>query len=250
MVQQNVYSERTETKLHPHQNQRENSRGQQTTQRAVKYRIQQVIKLLYKKKQHLNQQLHQQHMEGAAALNGMWKHALASINNTINQIMESRYQSMNTKVINLIKKQETPQTHITHSRIKPPISAQPKVINLTNTKFTQEQMKILNLGPQYALEQKPSTYINELIIETENAIKKLEPKWQNKYRHQAALRIKQIKGNDKQNPLHKWQQNLINIIKEKLYNENITIAKPDKSKAIVIIHKNEPTRKNNKLLTS
>ena len=29
MVQQNVYSERTETKLHPHQNQRENSKGQQ-----------------------------------------------------------------------------------------------------------------------------------------------------------------------------------------------------------------------------
>jgi len=70
------------------------------------------------------------------------------------------------------------------------------------------------------------------------------------YRHQAAIRIKQIKENDKQNPLHKWQQYLINIIKEKLNNENITIAKPDKSKAIVIIHKNEPTRKNNKLLTS
>jgi len=49
-------------------------------QKAVKYRIQQEIKFLYKKKQHLNQQLYQQHMEGAAALNGMWQHALASIN--------------------------------------------------------------------------------------------------------------------------------------------------------------------------
>ena len=90
--------------------------------------------------------------------------------------MESRYQSMNIKLNTLIKKHETPQTHVTHSKIKPPISMQPRVINLTNTKFTQEQMKILNLGPQYVLEQKPSAYINELIIETENAIKKLEPK--------------------------------------------------------------------------
>jgi len=89
-------------------------------------------------------------MEGAAALNGMWQHALVSINNTINKIMESRYQSMNIKLNTLIKKHETPQTHSTHSRIKPRISMQPRVINLTNTKFTQEQMKILNLGPQYA----------------------------------------------------------------------------------------------------
>jgi len=98
-------------------------------------------------------------------------------------------------------------------------------------------MEILNLGPQYALEQKPSMYINELIIETDNAIKKLEPKWQNMYRHQAAIHIKQMKDNNKQNALHKWQQNLINTIKKKLHNENTTIAKADKRKAIVIIQK-------------
>ena len=35
-------------------------------------------------------------------------------------------------------------------------------------------------------------YINELIIETENAIRRLEPKRQNMYRLQATARIKQI----------------------------------------------------------
>jgi len=45
------------------------------------------------------------------------------------------------------------------------------------------------------------------------------------------------KGKQQTNPLHKWQQILINVVKKKLNNENITIAKADKSKAIVIIHK-------------
>ena len=57
------------------------------------------------------------------------------------------------------------------------------------------------------------------------------------YRYQAATRIKQIKNNNKQNTLHKWQQSIINTIKEKLNNENSTIVKADKSKAIVIIQK-------------
>jgi len=109
----------------------------------------------------------------------MWQHALLSINNTINKIMESRYQSMNIKLNNLIIKHETPQPPTTYSKIKPLTHTEIRVTNLTKMKFTQEQMKILNLGPQYAVEQNPSTYINELIIETENAIKKLEHKWQN-----------------------------------------------------------------------
>ena len=47
---------------------------------------------------------------------------------------------------------------------------QPRLINLTNIKFTKEQVQTLFLGPNYALEQEPKQYINKLIIDTENAI--------------------------------------------------------------------------------
>jgi len=144
---------------------------------------------------------------------------------------------MNKKLNTLITKHDASQPRTIHSKTKTPTHTQPRVINLTNITLTQEQMKVLSLGPQYALEQKPSTYINELIIEIENAIKKLEPKWQNMYRHQATTHMKQIKENNKQNPLHKWQQNLINKVKKELTSKNITITKADKSKAIVMIHK-------------
>jgi len=137
--------------------------------------------------------------------------------------MEGRYQTLNKKLDTLINKPRTPRAPAKQPQTQP--RTQPRIINLTNTKLTQKQTKVLSLGPQYAMEQKPSKYINELIIETENAIRRFDPKWQNMYRLQATALIKQIKENNKQNPLHKWQQNIIRKLKEELANKNITVAK-------------------------
>jgi len=158
----------------------------------------------------------------------MWQHALEKLDEALDKIMESRYQSMNKKLDTLITKHDSLQSQIKQSKTITPRNAQPRIINLTNTTLTQGQIRVLSLGPQYALEQRLSTYINELIIETENAIRRLEPKWQNTYRHLATKRIKQIKENKKQNTLHKGQQNLIRKVKEELTNKNITVAKADK----------------------
>jgi len=43
---------------------------------------------------------------------------------------------------------------------------------MTNIKLTKEQTKFLSLRHKYAIEEEPKEYINELIIETENAIRK------------------------------------------------------------------------------
>ena len=52
---------------------------------------------------------------------------------------------------------------------------QPQIINLTNIKFTREQIQTLTLGPNYATEQETKQYVNELIIDTEKAIRHLVP---------------------------------------------------------------------------
>jgi len=57
-----------------------------------------------------------------------------------------------------------------------------------------------------------------------------QPKWQNMNRLQATARIKQIKENNKPNPLHKLQENIIRKLKLELANKNITVAKADKSR--------------------
>jgi len=44
------------------------------------------------------------------------------------------------------------------------------------------------------MERNPKTYINELIIDTENAFRQLDPKIQGTFRHMAATKLKQITG--------------------------------------------------------
>ena len=67
---------------------------------------------------------------------------------------------------------------------------QPRIINLSDVRFTKEQIQTLFWGPYYAIEKEPKRYINELILDTENAIRQLDPKLQNVYRHLASKQIK------------------------------------------------------------
>jgi hypothetical protein len=93
------------------------------------------------------------------------------------------------------------------------------------------------MGLQYAIERNPKFYINELIIETENAIRHLHNSMQNTFCHLAAKKIKQIKASNRHNTMHKRHQYNINQIKKLLQHNNLTVAEADKTKAIVIIGK-------------
>jgi DNA-binding transcriptional MerR regulator len=93
------------------------------------------------------------------------------------------------------------------------------------------------MGPQYAIERNPEFYINELIIDTENAIRHLHNSIQNTFHHLAAKKIKQIKASNRHNTMHKRHQYNINQIKKILQHNNLTVAKANKNKAIVIMDK-------------
>ena len=122
-------------------------------------------------------------------------YALIQIEDTFNKVVENKYQHLHNKINNLSN-----EIQVTHKQTKQSsyhMNTQPRIINLTHKKLTKEQMNVLNLGPQYTMELKPNRHIKEIIIETENAIRQIEPKWQNTYRFLAAKRIKQIKENNK-----------------------------------------------------
>jgi hypothetical protein len=74
---------------------------------------------------------------------------------------------------------------------------QPKVINILNALFTKEKTQLLSLGPNYAIEREPKRCINKLIVETEVAIRQLDPKLQNIYRHLAVRQIEHILANNR-----------------------------------------------------
>jgi len=42
------------------------------------------------------------------------------------------------------------------------VNFQPKVINLSQTRLTKQQIQTLSFGPNYAIEKEPKYYINDL----------------------------------------------------------------------------------------
>ena len=112
----------------------------------------------------------------------MWQHALEEINIQNNKYMESRYETLNKK-LDKLKKHIHEQSQTTQrSKNKKETTKQPRVINLKEIKLDKGQKQLLELGPNYAIEKNPKLYMEELIIDIENAITKLKPAVQNIYR--------------------------------------------------------------------
>jgi hypothetical protein len=84
--------------------------------------------------------------------------------------------------------------------------------NLTNVKLTKEETKLLNYGTQYTIERPTASYVSNLAVETERAIKILATKLQNPYRVIVAGKLKQIvhKG-DKRRLLYIMKQLKTNL---------------------------------------
>jgi len=111
----------------------------------------------------------------------------------------------------------------------------PRTINLTDIHFTDEEQKLLDLGLQYSMEKPTKTAWENLVIETECAIKLLDEKLQNPFRIMAAKKLKQLHNTKHQNATHKRQWYVLKQINLKLTN-NAMITKADKGKTVIIIH--------------
>jgi hypothetical protein len=101
----------------------------------------------------------------------MWPYIQYNIEAKLNREMDELYEKLNRKLNSLTwnkcqRRQKTQTQTEVHEKKN-------RVVNLTNTTFTKEQIKTLGMGPQYAIEKNPKHYINEIIIDTENAIKNL-----------------------------------------------------------------------------
>jgi hypothetical protein len=92
------------------------------------------------------------------------------IDQQLQDIMETQYHTLNKKLDALSNSSSK------HNNKQKKSQSQPKIINLSNKPLTKEQMDILFLGHNYAIEKEPKNYINELIVDTEIAIRQLDPK--------------------------------------------------------------------------
>ena len=99
--------------------------------------------------------------------------------------MDTLYQKLNKKLNTLIRR-----THVTYNTGKNTHAFHSRLVNLTKTKFTKEQISTLTLGFNCAVEKDPKYYINDLIIDTEKAIRHLDTKIQNTFRCISAKKFK------------------------------------------------------------
>jgi hypothetical protein len=90
-------------------------------------------------------------------------------------MMDTLYHKPNKKLDTLVKQTQNMYSNARNT------NTHPRLINLTNITFTKEYINILALGPNYALGKDPKQYVNQLIIDTENAIRHLDPKIQNAF---------------------------------------------------------------------
>jgi hypothetical protein len=119
-----------------------------TTKKAQVTRIKGEIKFLHKKNDKLNGDLYDRHLKAAKEWGGAWDIIHRPIINYLNHEMELRYKHIDQKTDKLRRSQtQNPQVNTQFFR---------RVINKTDSSFTDEEMKLLNKGLEYSLITKTS----------------------------------------------------------------------------------------------
>ena len=218
-----------------------NLRCQKTIVTATQYRLNQEIKFLYIKKSKLNEELYKPHLECTKNWKNIWTMILQTIDHKVTQEMETYYNKLNRKLDALQNKQQdknrTKEQKIEHQFYN-------KTANLTQIKFTKEEISLLNQGLQHSIENPMDKYWTDLTTETEQAIRNLDTKMQDPYRIMAAKKLKQIRtAENRRNIIAKRQTFLLKNINEKLEKENAMITKADKGTICVIIYTRDYTAK-------
>jgi len=151
--------------------------------------------------------------------------------------MECYYDNLNKKLDKLQNKQQSMRKTKTNQQRN---QFYPRTVNLTKIKFNQGEMSLLNKGLQHSIEKPLEKYWTDLIMETEQAIRLLEPKLQSAYRILATRKLKQIKtSSNHHNAEAKRQTYVLKNINNKLRKEDAMITKADKGKTCVIIYNND-----------
>jgi len=211
-----------------------NQQCQRTYKAAINFRINQEIKYLYIKKQKLNERLYKHALQCSNDWRNLWDLIQHTIEEQLGQEMGHHYDNLN-------KKLDTLQAQQHHQNNKPRTNQgrqfYTRTSNLTNIRFTAEEMSILDMGLQYSIEKPLNVIWNDMIIETEIAIRKLDTRLQNTYRILAAKKLSQINNTmTPHNIQAKRHNHVLRNIQTKLTQNNAIITKADKGRTTVIIY--------------
>jgi hypothetical protein len=118
-------------------------------------------------KESLNKSLYEIHLQAANEWSSSWYMIQESIHETLNQECECRYKLLDDKLRKFTQIQEQEVGTYTNAEFYP------RVVNKTDTKFTNEEINLLNKGFNYNLHYKHKHWLMNLACEAQNAVKML-----------------------------------------------------------------------------
>jgi hypothetical protein len=160
---------------------------------------------------------------------------------------ETHYENLNKKLDDLQANRSKRPTNTTRGQKQ---TFYPRTVNVTDIIFTKEEQELLDLGAQHSIQRPLKTYWNNLIIETESAVRLLDTRVQDAFRLLATKKLKQIQNTHQNlNHTHKRQQHIAKNIQHKITKNNALITLTDKGKTTVIIYKKDYEEKVHTFLT-
>jgi hypothetical protein len=184
---------------------------------------------LHIKKQKLNHEIYHLHISLANTWNKTWPYIQRTIEEKLRKEAQTKYKTLDKKLRKLTLAQTaTPkEKHTFH----------PRVINNTDTSFTNSETALLQKGLKYNIHAKKKNWLQNLALEAKTAIMQLPSSEREVYRKLVADRIDTLKRQNSPNPNHNIypESKLIKCIKSKVRNNNAMIIRADKGNSFVIL---------------
>lgn len=212
--------------------------------------IKNEINIQYKKVNRLNMELLSLHLEIANNIDHcIWNFRYNLIQNILNGYKIKKFFKIKNKLNNLLIETKIVECGL-DSNYKHNFF--PRFVNLSNVQFSQIEIKTLENSTKTNFKSVNSNTIENLIVETECAVSKLDENKQDEIRTQATSIISKFiekhKSNRRQIMSEKKNNTILKRINHKLSNNNLTLIKADKSNTSVIISNNELEQKTLKFL--
>ena len=161
------------------------SPASKTTQKKVQLsRIKEEIKYLYKKKDKVNESLYKTHLQAASEWRMYWHLIQDNIQSTVNMNSERKYRTLCNNLYQ--------RAHIQKDKIGNKYKFYPRVTNLTDINFTNDEYSLLNKSLKYNRSHKRKNWINNLSIVAECAITLLPYEEQDYMRYRVAKGIMKL----------------------------------------------------------
>ena len=170
-----------------------------------------------------------------------------SVQDSLNAEMKKKYKNIDDKSKKLVLTQaENPDTKI---------QFYPRVKNMTDIVFTDEEMILLNKGLKYNLSYKRKHWIRNVALEAENAVTLLPVKEQDHIRYQVAYNLEKLYKQQRgkhifNNRASTHEYRIANQIKIKLNKDRDMITKADKGNTVIITYTSEYNKKVNNFINS